>query len=111
MMTPQTGGDDLCWFSNMLRQMVNWPPAACAQTPSGTTLGQGCGVGLGVDGMAFAGSRFAESRELLTAWTTTVSHGREELCQVQPPLQLAHAGTAAVCAPSRAAWLIAPYTV
>ena len=108
MITPQTDGEDAPWFSTMLRQIVNWPPAACEQTPSGTTFGHGSGVGFGVDGIACSGLRLAASIALLTACTTTESQGRELLCQVHPALQLAHAGTAAVCAPARAAWLIAP---
>src|SRR5438874_2562387 len=103
MITPHTAGALLPWFSKTLRQIINPPPEACAQLPAGTAPGQTCGAGVGDDGTAWVGSRWAATKALLIVSTTIPSQGNMLPGHVHAGEQFAHAGTAAVCAPSRAA--------
>src|SRR6266536_2146055 len=111
-MTPQTGGDWLPWFNTTLRQILisalGAVPVAITQTPCGTVPGQGTGAGFGEYGLACVGSTCAAINALFTASVTVWSQGSVLPGQRQVVPQLAQAGTAAVRAPSRAAWLMLP---
>src|SRR6266478_1584339 len=111
-MTPQTGGERLPWFNTTLRQILisalGAVPVANTQTPCGTAPGQGTGAGFGENGLACVGSTCAAIKALFTVSVTVLSQGRALPGQRQAVPQLAQAGTAAIRAPSLAAWLMLP---